>query len=239
MQSQLVHTNIALDHIIPFYQPIYALKERTVVRYECLARLLNAQQKVILPNEFLYIVEGNENRADMTSRILELSQAYCRPRKMSWSINLFESDLNDKSLLRSIKSFCADSPKGLCGVELHYDNVAQDLPHLRSLIQSMPNLHITIDEIEECTDTLKAVIATGVHAIKIKGALIRRFARSENGQKIIADFLDYCVHHKCKLIAEHIEEAETLEAVQQLGIKYGQGFYLSCPVPQVVAVHNA
>lgn len=239
MQLQPMQTHVALDYIIPFYQPIFALKARTVMRYECLARLLNKEQDIILPNEFLYIIEGNANRADMTSRILELSQAYCRPRQMSWSINLFESDLQDKRLLNDIKEFCSDSPKGLCGIELHYANVAQDLPILGNLVKNIPNLHITIDGIEECTDTLKAVIASGVQAIKIKGELIRRFARSENGQEIIADFLIYCAEHQCKLIAEHIENAETLEAVQALGIEYGQGFYLSFPVPQVVAVHSA
>jgi EAL domain-containing protein (putative c-di-GMP-specific phosphodiesterase class I) len=234
-----MQTSVALEHIIPFYQPIFTLKARTVLRYECLARLLNEEQHVILPNEFLYIIESNANRADMTSRILELSQAYCRPRQMSWSINLFESDLQDKRLLNDLKGFCSDSPKGLCGIELHYANVEQDLPMLANLIKNIPNLHVTIDEIEECTDTLKAVIASGVHAIKIKGALIRRFARSQNGQDIIADFMNYCAEHQCKLIAEHIENAETLEAVQGLGIEYGQGFYLSFPAPQVVAVQSA
>jgi EAL domain-containing protein (putative c-di-GMP-specific phosphodiesterase class I) len=158
---------------------------------------------------------------------------------MSWSINLFESDLHNTRLLNDIKGICEDSPRGLCGIELHYANVAQDLPLLGKLIKDIPNLHITIDEIEECTDTLKAVIASGVQAIKIKGELIRRFARSENGQEIIADFLSYCAEYQCKLIAEHIENAETLEAVQDLGIEYGQGFYLSFPVPRVVAVHSA
>jgi EAL domain-containing protein (putative c-di-GMP-specific phosphodiesterase class I) len=238
VHAQPVHTHVELEQVIPFYQPIYALKAKTVVRYECLARLLNAQQQVILPNEFLYIIEKHDDRVDMTSRILELSQAYCKPRQMSWSVNLFASDLQDAELVNSLQRICTDSSKGLCGIEIHFAYIKDYLPQLRLLLTRIPHLHITVDEVEECTDTLKGVIASGIHAIKIKGELIKRFASNEHGRQVIADFREHCQTHQCALIAEHIEDQETLDAVQALGIEYGQGFYLSHPVPKVFAVHS-
>lgn len=239
MQPEIACRTVVLEDIVPFYQPIYALANKRVDRYECLARLLDSRQQVILPNEFLYIVESNHDTSEMTSRILELSRAYCSPRQMNWSINLFASDLQDKALIANIEDLCKKSTKGLCGIELHFACVKDNLIVLGKLSRQIPNLYITVDEIDECSDTLYALIASGVNAIKIKADLIREHARTSAGRQLIEDFKAHCSMHKCKLIAEHIEDAETLSAVQKMEILYGQGFYLSQPAPTVVAVHSS
>ncbi len=239
MQAQLAHRKVTLEHIVPFYQPIFTLANHRVYRYECLARLLDTNEQVIMPNEFLYIVEDNDEAADMTSRILELSKAYCGPRQMSWSINLFGSDLDDHSLIASIRDLCGSSSKGLCGVELHFKSVKNNLVPLGKLIKDIPNLHITIDEIDECDDGLSAVIASGIDAIKIKADLIKLHADSEQGRATLENFIALCKDYKCKLIAEHIEDQDTLDAVESMDIQYGQGFYLSQPLSKVQTIHKS
>ncbi|WP_371195603.1 EAL domain-containing protein [Glaciecola sp. SC05] len=238
MQAQAANRGVPLENIVPFYQPIFALANKRVDRYECLARLLDSNQQIVLPNEFLYIIESNHDTADMTSRILELSRAYCCPRQMSWSINLFAEDLDDKPLLANIEALCKDSSKGLCGIDLHFDCIKDNLLVLSTLSKRIPNLHITVDEIDEWGDSLYSVIASGVDAIKIKSSLIKQHAKTKNGRELITKFKLYCQTHNCKLIAEHIEDAESLAAVKEMEILYGQGFYLSHPVPKVVAVHS-
>jgi EAL domain-containing protein (putative c-di-GMP-specific phosphodiesterase class I) len=224
---------------VPFYQPIFTLANHRVYRYECLARLLDDKQHVILPDEFLYIVQSNDEAADMTSRILELSKAYCGPRQMSWSINLFSSDLEDACLLKTIQDLCKSSSKGLCGVELHFSSVKDNLIPLGKLIKDMPNLHVTIDEIDECSEGLVAVIASGIDAIKVKADVIKEQARTEQGRATLEKYKALCDKYQCKLIAEHIEDEDTLQAVEAMNILYGQGFYLSHPAEKVLAIHNA
>jgi EAL domain-containing protein (putative c-di-GMP-specific phosphodiesterase class I) len=158
---------------------------------------------------------------------------------MSWSINLFASDLNDRYLLSSIKELCRFSPRGLCGVELNFNCIEDKLVALGNLIRSMPNLHVTIDEVDQCNDSLDAVIASGIHAVKIKADLIAAHCQTSQGRALIERLQGLCNQHDCKLIAEHIETNQSLTAVKNMRIQYGQGFYLSHPVPKVIAVHSA
>ncbi|MFC4700594.1 EAL domain-containing protein [Glaciecola siphonariae] len=239
MQALVAPPNVTLEQIVPFYQPIFTLADHRVYRYECLARLLDTKQQVILPNEFLYIVESNHEAADMTGRILELSRAYCKPRQMSWSINLFASDLDDLSLLQSIREMCSDSSKGLCGIEINFACIKDKLVQLRSLLKSIPNLHITIDEVDQCCDSLYALVASGIDAIKIKAEFIKEYAKTEAGKSAIDELKDLCEQQNCKLIAEHIEDEQSLKAVTEMNILYGQGFYLSHPSPRVYPIHSA
>lgn len=230
--------SVTLGDIVPFYQPIFALSSQRVDRFECLARLLYSNQQIVLPNEFLYIIERSHNTREMTTRILELSRAYCGPRQISWSINLFASDLEDKILIANIADASKTLAKGLCGLELHFECIKANLLVLTKLRQQLPNLHITVDEVDECSDTLYAVISSGVDAIKVKASLITEYVQTVQGRQLIKGFKEHCKQHNCKLIAEHIEDKETLMAVKNMDIIYGQGFYLSHPVPRVVAVHS-
>lgn len=238
MQPQVAISRVPLENIVPFYQPIYALSTKRVDRYECLARLLDSNQEIILPNEFLYIIESNHDTVELTSRILELSSAYCGPRQISWSINLFANDLDDNTLINTISELCQTNVKGVCGIELHFTCIKDKLVVLGNFAKKIPKLHITVDEIDEWGDSLYAVVASGVHAIKIKADLIEQESKTDQGRDLIEDLRAHCKLHNCKLIAERIENASVLNAVKNANISYGQGFYLSHPVPKVFAVHS-
>ncbi|MFC3123342.1 EAL domain-containing protein [Agaribacter flavus] len=229
MQASIVSDNVNIEHIVPFYQPIFNLDTGAAVRYECLARLLDENQTVHLPNDFLYLVERKKFTAAMTKRMLEMSTNFFSPKQMRWSINMFAADLSDVKILRDMTSLCLDIDKGLCGIELSYDSVKDNLPALKNFIKQIPNLHISVDDVDECTDKLHAIIASGIDAIKLKGSLVRNFASTGSSKKVIECVRHYCDEYAVNLIAEHIEDQQTLEAVKSANIKYGQGFYLSSP----------
>nr|WP_136250592.1 EAL domain-containing protein [Ningiella ruwaisensis] len=239
LQPLPVETAFNLAQIVPFYQPIFALNNRRAVRYECLARFLDTNQRIMMPNDFLYIVERDCQAANMTARILELTRAYCQPRQMSWSINLFKSDLLDQPLLHDIQAMSQLSKSRLCGIEISYETIKDDLEALGELRREMNALHITIDDIDECNESLFALIASGIDAIKIQTDALKKLCSKGDGAHDIQALKSHCDKHKCLLIAEHIESADSLSLVQSLDIKYGQGFFLSHPLQQVIAVHSA
>ncbi|WP_395345268.1 EAL domain-containing protein [Ningiella sp. W23] len=249
------HAQDLVEHVVPYYQPIYSLMKNTVVRYECLARLLDAQQNIYMPNEFLYIVEYHEDTANMTSRILEMSRAYCGPRQISWSVNLFDNDLSDKKLLNTITHMCKESSNKLCGIELHFDSIKHDLVSVANMCKDNPNMHVTVDDIQardinKFATELYALVASGVHAIKVKAEVFNhceldesaeheKGSHSQSYSQVIRALQAHCNAHQCGLIAEHIEDERTLNAVKAAGIEFGQGYFLSQPSSKVVPIHSA
>ena len=236
MQAKPVIEDFSIEQVVPFFQPIFNLTSHKAWRYECLARLLTQDDIIYLPSEFLYIISRAQANAQLTQRILELSSAYCQPRNMNWSINMFQTDLRDTRLITWMQSLFADLDSKLVGVELSYDTV-KDHPHLlQNFIQKLPNIHVTIDDVYAYNDSLENVINTGVDAIKIRGDVITRYARTGENKHIIEKLVAHCEQHNCRLVAEHIEDDNTLDAVQDLGINYGQGYFLSVPQGRMASV---
>lgn len=229
MQAKAVVESFSIEQIVPYFQPIFNLQNQKAIRYECLSRLISADESMYLPSEFLSIVSREQWSAQLTQRMVQMSNAYCSPKGMRWSINMFPSDLRDIALVRWMQNLFIQLNSNLVGLELAYDSV-KDHPHLlQNLLEKLPNVHVTIDDVHSFDDKLKEVIVSGVHAVKIRGSIITRFAKTGENKILITEIIRLCNAWNCDLIAEHIEDSNTLEAVSNLGIKYGQGYFLSQP----------
>jgi EAL domain-containing protein (putative c-di-GMP-specific phosphodiesterase class I) len=229
VHQKTVAEAFSIEQIVPYFQPIFELNSHKVIRYECLSRLITEDDIMHLPCEFLSIIGRSQSSAQLTQRILELSSAYCIEKGMRWSINMFPSDLRDAELVKWMQTLLGNLNSNLGGVEFNYESV-KNTPHLlRNFIIKLPNIHVTVDDVHTFDEKLIGVIATGVHAIKIRGEMITQFSRTGEHKTTIQDMVDHCQNTKCDLVAEHIEEDSTLDAVRSLGIHYGQGYYLSEP----------
>lgn len=238
MHQRAVVDDFSIEQIVPFFQPIYELNSHKVNRYECLARLVTEDDNIYLPSEFLYIVSRSQSNAQLTQRILELSGAYCSTREMSWSINMFQSDLRDAALIKWMKGLIDSLDNNALsghlhdfsmGVEISYCDV-KDQPHLLSnLLEKLPRVHVAIDDVYEASADLNAVLETGIHTIKLRGDIVTRYARSGENKQLIKQLIDTCRFYNCDLVAEHIEDDNTLDAILELGINFGQGYFLSAP----------
>lgn len=229
MRAKAVVETFSIEQIVPFFQPIFDLHRHKVMRYECLSRIITNDDIIHLPSEFLSIISRAQSNARITQRILEMSSAYCLLRGMSWSINMFQTDLSDVSLMKWMHSLLGSINSNLVGVELSYESV-KNHPHLLyNFIENLPNIHVTVDDVHTCDDKLQEVINTGVNALKIRGDLITRFAKSGENKTTLEQLIKCCADNACDLIAEHIEDDNTLDAVTNLGINFGQGYFLSQP----------
>ena len=229
MQPRTVVDSFSIEQIVPYFQPIYDLANHKVVRYECLTRLISKDDNIYLPCEFLYIVNREQSNAELTKRILQLSSAYCLPRKMPWSINMFQTDLRDANLIDWMQELCSGVASKLIGVEIAYDSIKSH-PHLvTNLLHKLPNLHVTLDDIYEFDSVLEPLVEAGVKAIKLRGELVTRYAHNGGGKHQIQEIFDFCKQSNCQLIAEHIEDDNTLDSMTSMGIGFGQGYSLSQP----------
>ena len=90
-------------------------------------------------------------------------------------------------------------------------------------------MHVCIDDVDECNETLHDIIAAGIHAIKINGDVIKRYVEDGLDKETIRCVKRHADRYGVDVIAEHIEDAIALQAVQALEIDYGQGFFLIRP----------
>ena len=131
---------IDFDKIIPFYQPIYNLNTHSVVRYECLARLISESEELVLPQKFIRCIQRSSMTAQLTEHMLKVSTRFCGKHHLKWNINIFAADIEDTDVIDQIAAICQQIDHGLCGIELSYSTVKHNSVALAKLIQRLPQI---------------------------------------------------------------------------------------------------
>jgi EAL domain-containing protein (putative c-di-GMP-specific phosphodiesterase class I) len=89
---------------------------------------------------------------------------------------------------------------------------------------------IALDDLDKGEYPLQALIEIEPHVIKLDRYFAKDLAKSSKKQKM----LSYIVHffsEDIKIILEGIETEEDMRCAKDLGIPYGQGYYLAKPQP--------
>ena len=125
-----------LEDIVPYFQPIVALRTDRVWRYECLARLIPEPEKVYLPNEFLYLVERHNYVQQLTETMFAQCSAFFANKNLNWNINLDMADVHNPALItffsQHIDSYC--DPTRIC-VEVSAQSAIHDLSQMNEFIK--------------------------------------------------------------------------------------------------------
>ncbi|MEO0105766.1 MAG: EAL domain-containing protein [candidate division WOR-3 bacterium] len=92
-------------------------------------------------------------------------------------------------------------------------------------------LKIALDDVGVGYSTLERISEIGPDYLKYDRTLVRDIDKNLIRQELIKSFVNFANRINSTIIAEGIENENELEFLKDLGIKYGQGFYLCRPKP--------
>lgn len=232
MQVTEVKDSFELDNVVPFFQPIMDLSNNAVWSYECLARLLTLDHNRYLPTEFLFLVERQQSVALLTQTVLSRSASYFRDINMAWNINLSLSDMTDSGTLKFLQSQLADypNPKRI-SIEITAQNALSERARFSQFAEICQTLgiNIVIDNFDQKECDLQAILSLPISALKVSATLFDQVRSDVTNEEFVKGLIGSANNNKIVVVAERIERQETLEVVQELGVKYAQGFYFSQP----------
>ena len=90
-------------------------------------------------------------------------------------------------------------------------------------------IQIAVDDAGAGFASLRHVVELRPNYVKLDIGLIRGIGEDDARQALVAGMVHFANETGCALIAEGIETEDELEALQQLGIRLGQGFLLGRP----------
>ncbi|MEP0176703.1 MAG: EAL domain-containing protein [Paraglaciecola sp.] len=236
MQITEVTDSFSLECVVPFFQPIMDLENNTVWSYECLARLVNLHDNTYLPSQFLFLVERQHTVAQLTETIFKRSASYFRDINMAWNINVSLSDMTDSETHQFFRSQLGDYPNpNRVSVEITAQNALADLQSFSRFAEMCADygVKIIIDHFDLTKENVEKVFSLPVAAIKVQGSLFESDGPDPTNSELIALLISASKKNDVILIAERIEQRETLTKVRELGLKYAQGFYFSQPKANV------
>jgi EAL domain-containing protein (putative c-di-GMP-specific phosphodiesterase class I) len=229
--------SIAPAQIIPYYQPLVDLKTGMVVGCEVLARWLDPKRGILLPREFMPIIEANGAIEAVTyallTRAIADARRWCSP--LSIAINFSPqllTETNPANKLREILTRERFPPQRL-ELELTEETLISAPAEARAVLSSlrMLGIKIALDDFGTGFSNLCYLCDYEFDRIKIDKFFVAQLLRSPRAILLVETIMELCRRLGLATTAEGIECEEVAQRLAQLGCEVGQGFLFSEALP--------
>ncbi len=225
---QLERIRGVLEHrtLACVYQPIVDLSDRSVVGYEALARFDPPPER---PPDLWFAEAGAVGlRTELEQVALHaaLEGLGSIPADQFLSVNLSPESLLAPSVLAELET---DPARLVVEITEHaqiedYEVVNQCLLELRS-----EGLRVAIDDAGAGYASLRHVIEIAPDMIKIDGSLTRRIEVERGRRALASALISFAAEMNQIVVAEGIETQSALDALLELGVGFGQGYFFGEP----------
>jgi diguanylate cyclase (GGDEF)-like protein len=243
----------ALDQgqLVLHYQPKIDIASGTTFGAEALVRWEHPTRGLLYPDAFLPIVEQNGLMHAVTWAVLQAAVKQLVIWKadgldISIAVNLSASDLLDDSLADRIEALLGaySLPAGSLELEITESVIMLDPERARTVLDALRGLgvRIAIDDYGTGYCALAYLQDLPVDELKLDRSFAVRVTTDARSAAIVRSTIELAHALGLQVVAEGIEDRQTLEAVERFGCDYAQGFYFSRPVPAAdfaAAVHRA
>jgi diguanylate cyclase (GGDEF)-like protein/PAS domain S-box-containing protein len=222
------------------YQPIARLRDGRVERLEALVRWQRPGHGLVPPADFIAFAEQTGLIQPLTQWVLQTALAQCAEwnrggQPVGVAVNISMRNLLDPQLPDSVAQILRETkakPDWLTLEITESTIMAESQRTLETLLKLRAlDVRLSIDDFGTGYSSLAYLHRLPVHEMKIDQSFIRGLIRDEISGAIVRAAVD--LGHKLKLavVAEGIEDAATWQRARADHIDYGQGYYLSRPVP--------
>jgi len=231
---------LARNEFEPYYQPVVAIEDGSIVGYEALLRWNHPERGVLLPGDFLIVAEESGCAENIDWQIFEqvFAQTLALTRGEGFvSINVsgrhFRLPDLDQRLLAAIERH--DVPAQCIRIEVTERALLEHPPQVKRILENLRQrgIMISLDDFGTGYSSLSYLHQYPIQTLKIDRSFITELptdlAHLDDNQglavvrgiQVLADSL------RMQVIAEGIEEEHQREALLRIGTRYAQGFLFS------------
>ena len=237
---------IANDRIVPYFQPLYNNKTQKIEKYEALVRLIDKDGKVVSPFFFLDIAKKAKLYTKITQIMVEKSLKTFENRDEEISINISMQDLLDKNTVEFIKeklkeyhmkkrAIFKNRENSFNGVviEITESEEVENYDLLIDFIKDIKqyNVKISMDDFGTGYSNFVYILNMGVDYLKIDGSLIKDILKDDRSLTLVKAIDSFTKKLGIKTVAEFVSDEGIQKKIEEIGINYSQGYYISKPIP--------
>ncbi len=226
-----------------YCQPILHLASGRIDRYELLLRIVEGDQ-VFPPEPFIreaerhgLIWEVDRWVIDEAARLLRrlASQGWGTALHVDIHINLSTQTLWSQRLLEVIREEMQSLPPqvGRLVLELTETSPLGDLEEERRHLLELKALgcNLALDDFGAGYSSCQRLVHLPLDIVKLDGSLVRGVASLEAHRLVVASMIQAAKALGLQVVAEQVEDQETLDALRLLGVDYAQGYHIGKPRP--------
>jgi diguanylate cyclase (GGDEF)-like protein len=224
------------------YQPQLDLRTGQILAVEALVRWPHPTLGLVPPLKFLPLAEEAGLMWPLTKWVLNEAFTQCAAwrnsqRCLAVSVNVATTDLLEEGFIDHVTSLLSEYnlPGDAVVIEITETTIITDFLRSQAVILQLRDLGIvvSIDDFGAGFTSLAYLSSLAVGELKLDRAFITALSAEGNGREMELVRATINLGHDMglRVVAEGIEDVETLDLLSDLGCDLAQGYYISRPTP--------
>ena len=250
-QDQLTPARLALlgdlrraldapDQLALHYQPKVDISTGELVGAEALLRWTRPGVGLVPPAEFIPVAEGTGLIHKLTSYVLDgaLEQAHSwllAGHRIPVAVNLSTRCLLDQSPPGQVGRLLSlhGVPADLLRLEITESAIMADPARAVSVLQRLADqgVRLSLDDFGTGYSSMSYLKRLPVDELKVDRSFVTDMRSSDGDTLLVRSVIELGHNLGLHIVAEGVEDADTLDALGDLGCDIAQGYHLACPMP--------
>jgi diguanylate cyclase (GGDEF)-like protein len=222
------------------FQPKVSLPDGNFCGVEALVRWEHPELGLLFPDSFIPAAEQAGTIVHLTRYVLSRALDQCKiwhedGIDVGVSVNLSARDLQDEYLPYFVLQELKDRgiAAGKLTLEITENTVMQDVNHAINVLECLRDIgvRISIDDFGTGHSSLAQLKNIPLHELKIDKSFIMGLADDEQNAAIVRTTIELAHNMHLDVVAEGVEDEDTLRRLSDAGCEQAQGYFLSKPVP--------
>ena len=229
-----------------YVQPIIHVKTGHIAGFEALIRWFHAERGFVSPGEFIPVAEETDLIVPIGRWVM---QEACRLLKMLQDAadqvqpeaeDLFMS-INVSGRQFSVPGFIDEAAEIMEGAGIDPTRVKLEITETllmsygasRQWIERCREMgtSVALDDFGTGYSSLSYLLYFPIDVLKIDRAFVQQMSESERGAAVVRAIVTMAHNLDMRVVAEGIEEAEQLSCLADMDCDFGQGYFMSRPLP--------
>ena len=241
LDPKVLQDEIREKRFVIYLQPQISSSDRTVVGAEALVRYQSRSGSLVLPGNFLPLLEKTQTISQLDFYVVELACAQLRDwasqgkPKLPLAVNFSRCSLSQPDFVEKLIGICEKYGVERQCLEVEITETAResDSVDFKALICRLrrSGFVVSIDDFGTQYANLALLSTVDFDALKLDKTLVDHVADSPKARTVVESIVSVCQKNQIKVVAEGIESEEQLSVLQSCGVQLAQGFLFSKPIP--------
>ncbi|MEJ0062591.1 MAG: EAL domain-containing response regulator [Alphaproteobacteria bacterium] len=231
---------LAAGQLVPYFQPVVSITERTLFGTEALLRWLHPSRGLLFPGDFLDRAQEDGMLQPITHYVLNQAVAAVAAWReagltITVAINVTASSLLDLTLPDQIGDMCARAkvPPEQIILEVTETEAMRDTKRTMDVLLRLRlrGFGLAIDDFGTGHSSLRELQRMPFSEMKIDKSFVMDMATSRDCRVIVNAIIDLGHNLGLKIVAEGVEDIRAWGMLAEKGCDLAQGYYIAKAMP--------
>jgi EAL domain-containing protein (putative c-di-GMP-specific phosphodiesterase class I) len=227
------------NELVVHFQPKVSLRDGQLTGMEALVRWNHPKRGMLSPDQFVPAAMAGELTGPLTIHVADLALGACR----AWhahgveagvDINLGAANVLDERLPRELGLLLDrwQLPPRVLGVEITESAIAADPVRSATVLEELHTMgiRVAIDDFGTGFSSLAGLRTLPVDELKIDRSFVSGLTTEPGDAAIVRSIIGLAHELDVKVIAEGVEDDETMRHLASLGCDQAQGYFFARPM---------